>query len=431
MKRGLPWLAAVGFMSAAAFACSDGAEGAAEDAADAGVADAATASITPDAAEDPADSGAVGDAASAPDAAEDAALADAGEDADAAPPQPAVRFVGRFDTTDPLGPKVAWPGARVIVRFSGTELRVKLAEESFSDVGPSRYDVVVDGAPQPTLTTAVGTNDYVLAANLAAGTHVVEVVRRTESLVGVTQFRGFEYPNGGQLLAPPPAPDRRIEFLGDSSSNGYGIECASPLMTFSGATENERKAFPALAAAALSADHHDLGFAGKGVLRNYDANDTQVFSLLYPRTLPETAASVWSYARFPAHVVWMTLGGNDWDNPGNRPPPDLAAFQTKYAELVALVRAAQPQAQLVLAVAPSLSDDYPPGYNALTNMTTALTNVRNARIAAGDANVHLHVFTRTTYPDDVTGCEYHPNAAFHAKLGVEVAAKIKAITGWP
>src|SRR5687767_91750 len=51
-----------------------------------------------------------------------------GGDADAAPQIPSIRYVGRFDTSDPAGPKVAWPGARVIVRFSGTEVKVKTTQ---------------------------------------------------------------------------------------------------------------------------------------------------------------------------------------------------------------------------------------------------------------------------------------------------------------
>lgn len=434
MRRGLGWFTAAGLASAAVFvfACSDSPGGVEET--PAATADAASATVTPDAAtetRDTREAGADLDAGGAGDATVDAEAVDAGDAGDAMPAAtPAVRWVGRFETSDALGPKVAWPGARVVVRFSGTALRVKLAEQAI--FGSSRYDVVVDGATAAApLVTTGGTADYVLAEGLAQGEHVVELVRRTEALVGVTQFLGFEYPNGGALLAPLPTPARRIEFLGDSASNGYGVECASPADGFSAATENERKSYAALAAASLGADHHNLSFAGKGVLRNYDADDAQTYATLYPRTLPETPGSAWTFASFPAHVVWITLGGNDWDNPGDRPAPDLAAFQTKYGELVAVVRAAHPAAQIVLAVSASLSDDYPPAYNAFTNMQSVVNAVRNARVAAGDANVHVHVFTRSSYPTDVTGCEFHPNAALHAKLALEVSAKIKAVTGWP
>src|SRR5688572_15091157 len=37
-------------------------------------------------------------------------------------------FVGRFDTTDPKGPRATWPGARILARFEGTAVSVKLSE---------------------------------------------------------------------------------------------------------------------------------------------------------------------------------------------------------------------------------------------------------------------------------------------------------------
>src|SRR5689334_9918108 len=56
------------------------------------------------------------------------------------PPQ--VLFVGRFDTTDPTGPKASWPGSRILTRFSGTSVSVKLSEyaEDWMDGAPSYWD---------------------------------------------------------------------------------------------------------------------------------------------------------------------------------------------------------------------------------------------------------------------------------------------------
>lgn len=386
--------------------------------------------VAEDAASPPNDSGS--------DAATDAG-ADASADADAAPPPepPAVRYVGRFDTTDPAAPRVAWPGARVIVRFSGTAATATL-EETSQYTGPSRYDVVVDGQPPVLLAPANGAGTYDLATGLANGVHTIELHRRTESLVGITKLAGFGFPNGGQLLSPAPRAQRRIEFLGDSSSNGYGVECASPATSFSGATENERKSYPWLAAKALSAEHHNLSFAGKGVLRNYDATDADTFGLLYGRTMPEEAGSSWDFTRWVPDVVWIALGGNDWDNPPEapRPAPDLAQFKAKYHELVALVRQKNPQAWIVCSVATSLNDDYPAGYAAYTNVKTVLTAVVNERKAPpiNDAKVEYFELPRANAMApyaDLNGCEGHATPAWHQTMADAVVAKIKGITGWP
>ena len=145
-------------------------------------------------------------------------------------------------------------------------MKATFAETSLYS-GPSRWDVIVDDVVQTPLALATASTTYTLASGLAFGTHTVELHRRTEANVGVSQFLGFEFP-GGVLLAPPPAPARRLEFLGDSSSNGYGILGNGPNCGFSGDTENERLSYPALVANDLGADHHNLAASGKGLYWN-------------------------------------------------------------------------------------------------------------------------------------------------------------------
>src|SRR5579859_711970 len=48
---------------------------------------------------------------------------DAGHDAGALD---ALHFIGRFDTSDPAGPRFEWPASAVVARFTGTALDVKL-----------------------------------------------------------------------------------------------------------------------------------------------------------------------------------------------------------------------------------------------------------------------------------------------------------------
>ncbi len=353
---------------------------------------------------------------------------------DAAPDAgpPAIRFVGRFDTSDPAGPIVQWPGARVVARFVGTDVSVKLADTSTTGAEHGEWDVIVDGALAASpLAMSAGTKTYALATGLAPGAHTIELWRRTEAYVSSTQLLGFDF-GAGALLPPPPSPTRRIEFLGDSSMLGYGIEGAGPNCAFTAATENEHKAYPALVAIDLGADHHDIAYSGKGVYWNYArAADDQVFGLLYPRTLPNDQPSTWDFTRFDPDVVWIALGGNDWDQPNaGDPPPPYDQFVAKYDALVGAVRAKHPAAHVVCAVATSLNDDYPVGYNAYTNVKNALAQIVAARAAAGDAKIYTFEFTRADVATDLTGCEYHPNPMKHRAMANEAIAFIRTKTGW-
>ncbi len=349
---------------------------------------------------------------------------------------PEVRFVGRFDKSDAKGPKVEWPGARVIARFKGTTLKAKIDETTFFS-GPSGYDVIVDGNVQakPFIATE-GTADHVIVKDLAEGTHVVELWRRSESFVGLTQFLGFDF-GGGELLPPPRPSTRRIEIVGDSSTTGYGVECTNQAQDYEGRTSNERKTYPALTAVALNAEHHSISYSGKGVLRNYDSSDTVVFAQLYGRTLAEDAASKWSFTEWQPDVVVIALGANDWDQSQGRPAPNATAFKAKYQELVTLLRSKNPNAQILCTVHSSLTDDYPVGYDAYTNMTKILKAIVDERHKApfDDSRVHYHEFPRAdgSQPNggpDLSGCDGHPSASHHVKLAESLTTKLKSITGW-
>lgn len=268
-----------------------------------------------------------------------------------------------------------------------------------------------------------------LAAGLPMGVHKVEVSKMTEASVGTSQFMGFDF-GAGTLLPPPPAKTRHIEFLGDSASNGYGIEGVAPC-AFSAATQNARKGYPFLVTTALNADHHSLTTSGKGVYRNYYRPDTEVFDIIYQRTLPFVNGSAWTFTDYSADVVWITLGGNDHDPGfgGDSNPLAPGLFETKYTALVNLVRSKHANAHIFCTVAPSLNNVYPAGFNAYTSVKTALTNVVNAKNGAGDTKVYFFEFTRSVNAD-LDAREGHPNAAKNVSMAAEAVTMIKSKTGW-
>lgn len=346
----------------------------------------------------------------------------------AAPEGPALRYVGRFDRTDPAGAWVAWPGARVLARFRGSTIKVRLREVPRK--GSSYYDVLVDGVVRATpLAPRPGGGEYTVASDLPPGEHVVELYRRTEARVGLTRIDAVEVP-GGELLAPPPAPERRIEFLGDSTTTGFGNLGDGPDCPFSSDTQNERLAFSGLVARDLGADHHDTAYSGKGVIWNYDRSDPVVFEDVLPRVLPDAPEPLWDFTTFIPHVVWIMLGGNDWDRPSpGDPPPDRSRFAAAYQRLVERLRRQYPEAHLFLALAPSLTDAYPAGYAAYSSNRETLLGVVEARAAAGDMRVRYFEFSRAAR-HELTGCFFHAGLALHRRMADEALAAIREVTGW-
>ncbi len=346
-----------------------------------------------------------------------------------APDVPGMRIIGRWQD-DPGGPRIGWPATRVVVRFTGTGAFVKLVDTDV-DGGPSRYDVVVDGQTSDVVVVvAEAARDHTLATKLAPGEHTIELVRRTEGRLGTTQVISVAI-EGGSLLPPPAPAPRRIEFLGDSESNGYGIEGNGPSCTFSAETQNVRKAYPSLVAEALSAEPVVLGYSGKGLLRNADGSTGEVFGELYLRAVPTDPTSRWATAQPSADVVVIALGGNDWErpNPDVFDPPSEAALETRYRALVDAVRASHSDARIFCAHPASLTDGHPEGYDAYTKMKAILESVVSARAANGDKRVHYFEFPRAG-DEDRTGCDYHYGPAFHRTMADALATAIRAETGW-
>ena len=153
---------------------------------------------------------------------------DGSESTGGPPAEPAIHWVGRIDTSDPTRTRFGWSGAGFVVRFDGTGVSTRL------DDAARYFTLVVDGTVQPTVATAGGEQDFVLATGLTPGEHVVEFYRRTEGSFGPSSVLSIDIE--GELLAPP-AVTRRMEIIGDSITCGYGNEGIAPC-SFSAETEN-------------------------------------------------------------------------------------------------------------------------------------------------------------------------------------------------
>ena len=351
--------------------------------------------------------GLTGGAAGAPDA----SSAGAPSVVDA---EPAIRFVGRFDRTDPAGPRFAWSGSGMIARFSGTSVGVRLT-------GNQQYTVLVDGTLQPKL---ISTNNLdPLASDLPPGEHVVEVYRRTEASQGEAQLLGFDF-GQGELLAPPPAPERRIEIIGDSISCGYGVEGPDETCSFTPDTENHYITYGALAARELGADLVTVAWSGKGAVCNYGDEPTscdEPMPTFIDRTLPERADSVWDFAAYQPQAVVINLGTNDFSTNAD---PSAEDFEAGYVSLLERVRSAYPDATILCSVGPLLHG---------TDLAAARGSIESAvasRTAAGDTAVQTFELAEIEPAVDGYGCDYHPSPATHEIMADALTSALRAALGW-
>jgi lysophospholipase L1-like esterase len=333
--------------------------------------------------------------------------------ADAGPP--AIRYLGRFDFSNPSRPTAEWSGSAMQVRFSGTSVSVRLGGSG------NYFAVVLDGVVRPVLKTTGAPSDLI-AGGLAPGAHDLLVFRRDEAFDGPTPFLGFDFA-GGQLLPPPPAPAHRIEVVGDSISAGFCDETAGTQAPFSPATENEYLAYGPVTSRSLGADIHVVAWSGKGMYRNLDGTTTETVPILWERTIPTDHASRWDPSQWVADAVVINLGTNDYNARGLGPTTD---YQATYLQFVTRLRSVYPGAFLFCAVGPML------GGTRYASAKAAITNVISSRKAAGDARLALVEFPTLNCGQGGSqcGCSGHPTVAQHEAMAGILEAAMRTSLAW-
>ena len=343
----------------------------------------------------------------------DSSAEDDSEEADTGPP--AIRYIGRFDTSNPSQPTAEWSASSMQARFSGESVSVLLGGSE------NYFDVVLDSVVQPVLNTT-GKSSYPIASGLDAGVHNVLVFRRDEADDGPTQFLGFDFGGGGQLLPPPVAPPHRIEMIGDSITAGFCDETMNTQAQFTPATENEYLAYGPLTARALDADIHVVAWQGKGLYRNLGGTTTETVPILWERTIPTDMASHWDPSQWIPDAVVINLGTNDY----NSGPDPSTAFEATYVRFVTQLRGVYPGAFIFCAVGPML------GGTSYASAKTAISDVVSTRQAAGDSRLQLVEFPTNNCGADGSGCgcSGHPNVSQHQAMATILEAAMRSTLGW-
>lgn len=357
-------------------------------------------------------------------------VAEAGSDADVIDSGPeagpialaTIHYLGRFDTRDPAGPRFAWPGTAIAATFEGTGIQARL-----TDTGTNYLTVVIDGGAPTVVATSGNGKTYTLASNLPAGQHTLVLTKRTEADVGVEQLVALS-PQGGALVPSPDPFARRIEYVGDSITCGYGDLGVGPGCSFSADTEDETVAYGDLAATALDAQQTVIAYSGKGMYREYGGSTTNQMPVLFDLTLPDDPTSTWGFTAPPPDVVVINLSTNDFSegDPGN-------AFVQAYSMFIQALRQHYPSAYVICALSPMLAD---PNYTIASGYIDGV--VQQVR-AAGDARVSMldvpaeggsSFGFATQLASAGYGCDYHPSPTTHRLMGAQLAAGIAGVAGW-
>ena len=289
----------------------------------------------------------------------------------------------------------------------------------YKKLGDNWFNVIIDNEIKTPINVSQNTTSPVtLATGLTAGNHSIELIKRTECNLGDVQFDGFTI-NNGYLLDPPAPKNRRIEFIGDSITCGYGNEGTSQYQSFTPKNENGYLAYGSVAARLLEADQITVAWSGKGISSNYGGNMDELFPEVYDRILPYNSTLKWNTANWTPHVVVINLCTNDYSTS----TPDKTVFTTKYNDFVKKIRNQYPAAHIYCALGPMLYGD------GLTAARTNIQSVVSSQTAAGDSKIHFIEFPQQD-ANNGYGEDWHPSITTHKLMANQLVEQIENDLGW-
>ena len=310
--------------------------------------------------------------------------------------------------------------------FDGTSLSAELTtdwvnDEAWKENFQPYMAVLVNGKLLKRFAVNEGTAEYELYRSERAEKVRIRLVKLSEnafSKVGVLSFSA-----DGKLTATKPCSERRIEFVGDSITCGFGIEGKSVCDNFKTSTENPLINYASLTANELGAEYQLTSWTAIGVYSNSVKDDRTepdnawTMPVIYDYTDKGTDGNLgfepekWNFSRFAPQLIVVNLGTNDKDFTRGI-PERTAAFENCYREFIAHIREKNPQAHIICALGAM-------GQELLPQVENAVKALADERITSLGFDVQRE--------EDGIGSEWHPSAVTHRKMADRLIAEIERL----
>jgi lysophospholipase L1-like esterase len=307
------------------------------------------------------------------------------------PDNPNLTYSGRWDFTNHQAPWCDWQGASISMNFNGTGIGIAL------DPGTREnwYRAILDYDIENSIKFSVspgGIRKTILFNSLTPGQHHIRVVKETR-FGNETTFLGFGGVNGIGITAPPPPPNYKIEFYGDSNLAGYSLEHEE------NNSDNQYRGceltYAGIVARRFNAEYHNISVSGETI----SGMNSRFDQMKYASNNP-----VWDFNRYNPDLVVVNLGANDVWKP-------VSWIRADYNDFLDDLRQVHPNAHIMLFNA------FGWDFNETANYISDVITNRN------DSNM-----SAATFPwlfEQWHGCETD-----HAGMAEYLAQHIETELGW-
>jgi lysophospholipase L1-like esterase len=297
-----------------------------------------------------------------------------------------------------------YSGSTIRTIFSGSSIQIVLKEQS-----ANYFTIVIDNQVH-ILKTNTADSVYTLAENLTDQKHHLDIIRNTEWSTGNSVFKGFKINNGSSLFTPK-IQERKIEYIGNSYTCGYGINGKSHDEHFSYDTEDNYISYGAITARNLQAEYTAICRSGIGMLQGYGGTSNFTQSLLYDEIV-QNKKTVWNFETYQPQLVVIELGTNDISV-----EVDSEKFIKTYQQFISKIRNHYPNAKIVCVAGPNPGGDK---WILLQKMIHSVVNT----IKLND----IYYFEFSNFIPN--GSDWHPNALEHQKMAKELTNYLKKLMQW-
>ena len=324
-----------------------------------------------------------------------------------------IQLVGRH-VVESGSVRFAASGFTISFMVRSEHVDIRLRDEERGD-NRNHFTVRVDGVEVGRFRSETGRNVYRVASGLAGQVRLVELIKDTEGQNGWSILDGIE---AEELLNTPPRPARRIEFIGDSITCGFGMDTQAYPCETSTWFEPTRASLSYAIRLGRRFDAETVltAVSGMGMYRNWNSL-SPVMPDRYDGVFADflDGQPAWDHERFTPDLIVIALGTNDFSNgDGQTPRPafDAAAYRDTYAAFVARLRTLHPDASFLLLASPTLDPA------RLATQLDLLRTIPGTAVASFSA----------VYAG---GCSGHPDLYEHLRMADDIEPAIRTLMNWP
>lgn len=251
----------------------------------------------------------------------------------------------------------------------------------------------------------------------------VEVIKLSEASFSAVGIENISVTSVGEAV-PLAESERKIEFIGDSLTCGYGVLAPDVGQPFRTIDEDGTKAYAYMTAQAVSADCNIVAMNGIGIVSRYSSKheknaDDFLMTELYRYTDGFRSKDIeWDNSTFVPDICVIALGAND-NSYTNHIPERENEFREEYKKFISSVREKNPNAYILCVSGIQQSN--------LAEVISAAADEYSTENS--DDRVSFFKFN-SQRAEEGYGTDYHPSALSQRRFSEELTEHLRLIMEW-